>query len=224
MGGVIHRRVAGVEVRSSVEGIFDARLVSYDGPPDSYGSIWSPGCLTASLNREMPVICLGHEWTLPIGRGTSWRDTPAGPVLTARLDNDPDVPIARQVIAQLRSGTLTDVSIGFARAVRREPSSAELLAWGREVVEVIERADLQEVSVVALGAVPGAEVLALRSHPGSLGSSTLAREVLAGRMTAAQWRAARGHEAVRDRDVARLVDAERAADRAMATLRRSPWA
>lgn len=180
-----HRSAGGslVRAKGSPEGVFTARAVSYN-TLDSLGSVWAPGCFTASLNQHLPVIAWGHDWTAgPIGRATSWRDTAQGPEITARLDNHPDVPVARQAIAQIASGTLTDVSVGFSQTKRREPTKQELQRWpGAD--EVIISATLDELSIVLVGAVPGAELISMRST-----KVQLQRDLARGRISPAQYRA-----------------------------------
>lgn len=189
-------RVAGGEVRAGArQGIFTARAITY-GTVDLYGSVWSPGCFDKSLARHLPVILFGHSHEEPVGRATSWRSSPEGPEVTAQLDMSPDVPKGRQAAAQLASGTLTDVSVGFWNAKRREPTKEERERWPG-VKEVILEADLDELSLVSIGAVPGAKVLSSRS-------ASLARDLAEGRLTPAQWR--------------REMDLERELDEALAIV------
>lgn len=199
-----HRSVGGslIRAKGQPEGIFTARAVSYNRA-DDMGSVWLPACFTASLNKRLPVIAWSHTWEEPIGRATSWRDTTTGPEVTARLDNSPAVPRALQAIAQIASGTLTDVSVGFSNAKRRRPTAAEYQRWpGAE--EIITSADMDELSLVLRGAVPDAELISMRSS-----RRELDRELLAGRITRAQHSAWLG--------LGRELDAE--CDTALALLR-----
>lgn len=179
----MERRSATVRAGKAREGIFTARAVSY-GVMDDYRTVFLPGSATEGLNRKLPVICWGHDLSQPVGRATSWRDTAHGPEVTARLDTSPDVPRGRQAVAQIDSGTLTAVSIGFEsdRSGRRPPTDDEMKRWPG-VDEVFEKITILEVSLTALGAVPGAEVLSMRSRNGQM-----ARDLAAGRITAAQYR------------------------------------
>ena len=201
-----HRSLhGGLSVRSKARGEIDVRAVTY-GVVDSYGSLWAPGCLTEHFNRRQPSICWGHDTSDIIGRGISWRDTSAGPVVTARLDNDPRVPWAQQAIAQIDSGTLDDVSVAFSNAERRAPHKHELMAWPT-AREVIEYAEVGEISLVFEGAVPGAKVLAMRS---AAGAHRLAAALATGQLTPAQWRARRSIERGYDAEIERsLAEADR---------------
>ena len=179
-GPQTERRTAGGEVRAaSTRGVFTALAVTY-GTVDLYGSAWAPGCFDASLAKRLPVILFGHDHVEPVGRATSWRSLPAGPEVTAQLDLSPDVPRGRQAAAQLASGTLTDVSVGFLPIRRREPTAEERKKWPG-VKEVIVEAEMLELSLVGVGAVPGAVVTSSRS-------AHLARSYAEGRITLAQYR------------------------------------
>lgn len=174
---------------------------------DAYKTVFLPGCATASLNKRLPPICFDHDTGRVIGRATSWRDSPQGPVVTARLDNDPRVPDAQRVIAQVESGTLQDVSIGFAGGAGREPTKAEMQRWPG-VTRVYPTVDLLEVSVVFLHAVEGSSILALRSRGSDRGalSAMLAR----GEISADAWRAQRRLHADLDAGLAtKVIDRSR---------------
>ncbi len=210
-----HRLIpSALSVRSKPRGEIDVRAVAY-GVVDSYGSLWAPGCLTEHFNRRLPTICWGHDTSDIIGRGISWCETSDGPVVTARIDNDPHVPRAQQAIAQIESGTLDDVSVGFANARRRDPDKHERMAWPT-ATEVIERAEVGEVSLVYEGAVPGAKILAMRAAPAAT-SWRLAWALANGQMTPTQWRARGAAERGYDAEIERAL-AE--ADRVLAQLGR----
>lgn len=141
------------EVRAAGEdGTIEILAVAYN-VTDDYGTQFRRGTFTASLERHLPVIAWAHSWDEPIGRATGFRETDDGLVLTARLDVGGAVPRADQAYEQMRSGTLTDVSVGFIRRASEQEGD----------VVIITEADLDEVSVVLRGAVPGAKVLAVRS-------------------------------------------------------------
>lgn len=182
-----HRRAASAEVRKKGDGrTIEARIVTYESTPDSYGSVWAKGCFTESLNRRMPVLAWSHSWEEPIGIGTSWRDGADGPYVTFRISDPDAVPRARQAIAQIGEGVLTDVSVGFFDAVRRDPTNDEMVRWPG-VREVITRASLDEVSLVLRAAVAGAQLVGQRSAKSS--GWWLARQYAEGRITREQFEA-----------------------------------
>lgn len=162
-----------VEVRVSGKGPNGRPVVTLQavkpGVVDDYGSLWlattfdeSMTTRTAADPDDTPSLCWGHDWTDAIGHGIGYTPTPTGPLVDFELDEFDAVPRARQADAQLRSKTYRDCSVGFSQATRRPPSEDEVAQYPG-VKEVIEKAYLDEVSVVLRGAVPGAKVLALRS-------------------------------------------------------------
>lgn len=142
------------EVRAvTEEGTFEVLAVAY-GVLDDYGTIFAKGVFNESLDQRLPVIAWAHSWDEPIGRATGWSETDEGLTIRGRLDLGGGVPRATQALEQMRSGTLTDVSVGFWRLADEQTPDGHTL---------ITKGDLDEVSVVLRGAVPGATVLAVRS-------------------------------------------------------------
>ena len=161
---------------------FMARLVTY-GPPDSYKTRWQRGVFTESVERHKPVLAWGHNWADPIGRLDDYDDRSDGPYGHFRLDDGDYVPRAKQALYQLRSGTLTDVSVGI---LRRADKPYETDTGEPDGTTVITRADLDETSLVLRGAVSGAQVVAstIRSGQGMSFDQVveLSRRVKAGEM------------------------------------------
>ena len=142
------------EVRSiTEEGTFEVMAVAYS-VVDDYGTRFVKGVFNDSLDQRLPVIAWAHDWSEPIGRATGWSETDEGLFITGRLDLGGSVERAKQAHEQMRSGTLTDVSVGFWRLADRTADDG--------VTEIV-KGDLDEVSVVLRGAVPGAKVMAVRS-------------------------------------------------------------
>lgn len=161
------RRVrGGLEVRSGDNGERIIRLKPITpNIVDDYGSVFMPDTFDASLTERQPTLVWAHSWQEPIGRGIDHGGEGDERWIEFRVDDHPDVPRARQAIAQVESGTLDDVSVGFSNTKRRPPTDEEEKRWPG-AVEIIERAELDEVSLVLRGAVPGAKVLSLRSADG----------------------------------------------------------
>ena len=112
------------------------------------------GCFAKSIAERGTRILLtvGHEHrTAAVGKSTVWEETPEGLLATfaVRADERGD-----QALADAFDGYLPDLSVGF------EPVHAVRGADGS--VEVTE-GRLREVSLVAVGAYAGAEVMAVRS-------------------------------------------------------------
>lgn len=182
------RTRVGGEIRAVDDtGTVEVIAVAY-GVVDDYGSLWAPGVFARSLEERMPTFAFGHNWSEPIGRGVFAQDTDAGQYVTLRLDLDENVPRALQAHAQMRSGTLDDVSVGFSNVTRRPPTDDEKEAYPG-VTEVILDADLDEISVVLRGAVPGAKVLAVRAAGGQVdidAAVEIARRKVAGDLSEAE--------------------------------------
>jgi HK97 family phage prohead protease len=142
------------EVRAVAEdGTIEVLAVVW-GVVDDYGTRFVKGAFTESIEARLPTIAWAHDWSEPVGRAVSYRETDEGLFITARLDIGQGIARADQAYAQLKSGTLDDVSIGFWRLADRT---------GDDGVTEITKGDLDEVSVVLRGAVPGAKVMAVRS-------------------------------------------------------------
>lgn len=164
---------------------------------DDYGSVW----LATTFDRRMaertaadpddtPALCWSHDWADPIGHGIGYTRDAGGPFIEFELDDFDAVPRARQADAQVRSKTIRDCSVGFFDAKRRAPSPDELVRWPG-AVEVIEEADLDEVSLVLRGAVPGAKVAGIRGAKVDLDALVeIAKRKAAGEMTDEEARAA----------------------------------
>lgn len=162
---------------------FTARAVTY-GVVDDYNTRFVRGVFNDGLADHLPVIAWAHSWDEPIGRVTDWEERDDGLYITGRFSDPEAVPRARQAISQLSDGTLTDVSVGFSRL---EDTRAE------DGIVDITRAVLDEVSVVLRGAVPGAQVLSIRTPAGQIDEHqwlTVARKLAAGELTTAEAKAA----------------------------------
>lgn len=168
-----HRTFHNVEVRAAGEGPNGRPLVELQAIKpyvvDDYGSVWMPdtfdrivGGRIAADPDDTPSLCWSHDWADPIGHGLAYLPSDGGPRLTFELDDFDAVPRAKQADAQVKSKTIRDCSVGFSSTKRRDPTSEELARWPG-VREVIYEADLDELSLVLRGAVPGAKVLAVRS-------------------------------------------------------------
>lgn len=148
------------------------------GVVDDYGSLWMADTFDESLSQRMPTLCWTHDWTDPLGRGVDYRTSADGPEVICEFDDFDAVPSARRAHAQVKSGTIQDCSVGFSNAQRRDPTEEERQQYPG-IKEVIYKADLDEISLVLRGAVPGAKVLAVRAPdqavPLELAGTILAR-------------------------------------------------
>ncbi len=136
---------------------------------DSYGSLWTPGVLTAGIRKRLPQLAWSHSWSEIIGRALpdTYVDNEIGPQLTFYFNNFDDVPTARRIYSQIKDGTLDECSIGFGwDYIARDPTEDEREQYPG-VREVMIEAALDEVSIVLRGAVPNAKVIGVRSREGN---------------------------------------------------------
>ena len=167
------------------------------GVVDDYGSVWMPDTFDESLNERLPTLCWSHDWGEPLGAGVDFRTSDDGPEVIFEFDDFEAVPMARRAWVQIQPkgnggpATIRDCSVGFSNTQRRDPTDEERERWPG-VKEVITRAELDEVSLVLRGAVPGAKVLAVRSSPeASVDVAVeLARRISAGEITQDEAKAA----------------------------------
>ena len=146
----------------NLEGRITARVLTY-GTVDSYATTFAKGVFTESMQDRMPRIVWSHDWADVIGVWQGYEEDDSGLTLIGQLDldmipgtNTPAVPRAHQALAQLRSGSIDQFSVGFWPLDYREVTMD-----GQEVVE-FTRGTLDEASLVMVGAVPGTKLLALR--------------------------------------------------------------
>jgi len=126
---------------------FSARILTY-GEIDSYGFAWAEGCLDASLDERLPVLTWAHDWADPIGRAVGWHRDGAEVIVDFAFD---DVPRANQARTQLRSGTITDISVGLtAMTIELDDESREFS---------VSEGTVAECALTLRGAIPGAQVL-----------------------------------------------------------------
>lgn len=148
MSGLEVRERRGVVEADKDNHGFWADVVTF-GPVDSYGTRWDPKVFDESLAEHMPILAWGHDWSEPIGRADDAAKTDTTQRVHFRLDAVPEVPRAMQAQYQLGKGTLTDVSVGILRRADQQNDDDTV---------TITKADLDEVSLVLRGAVPGAAV------------------------------------------------------------------
>lgn len=149
-------RAANVTVPDDGSHTFEAVVMNY-GVVDSYNTIFDAGVFTESLEKRMPKITWGHNWTDPIGRYVDYVDTDESLTLIGELDDPEAVPRSKQAYAQLRSGTIDAFSVGFER---------DRIAEDDEGRTHFVKAGLDEAALVLAGAVPGTKLVSLRSASG----------------------------------------------------------
>lgn len=150
-----YRGSFGGEVRVSENDgkhLLAARVTNYD-VEDTHGTVWAPGVFSESLRGKSPVMVWSHDWQRPIGKVTDHRDSSEGLDVIGEFADFDAVPDARMAHALLKSGIITQFSFGFVRTDGSNPGER-----GR-----ITSAQLDEISPVLVGSVPGTKTLAVRS-------------------------------------------------------------
>jgi HK97 family phage prohead protease len=150
---------------------------------DDYGSLWMADAFDESLAERLPTLCWAHDWSEPLGPAVGFRTGDEGPEIDFEFSDFDAVPMAKRAHTQVEDGTIRDCSVGFFVLERREPSDDERKRY-LGVREVIEKAELDEVSLVLRGAVPGAKVVGVRT--GKVGVDAvveLAKRITAGELT-----------------------------------------
>lgn len=143
-----------------------ATVLRYD-VIDEYGTEFAPETFLESLAHRMPRIVWAHDWSDPIGRWLGFEnvrddlgirlDLTGQLDMGMRSDGAPAVPRAHQAFEQLDSGTIDQFSVGF-----RISDADVVMRDGQEILR-FTRGDLDEASLVIVGAVPGTELLSVRS-------------------------------------------------------------
>lgn len=91
------------------------------GVRDSYGTIFLKGCCAKSIQERGPesnskykiVMLWQHKRDEPIGQFTVLKEDDYGLYFEAVLDDPEEVPTAKRVLAQIKSGTINQLSVGF---------------------------------------------------------------------------------------------------------------
>jgi hypothetical protein len=196
----IERRVLPLQLREAVKGSNGrqrwATAVTY-GTVDDYGSTWSPGVFTEALSKRMPTILYGHDWynlDHVLGQGIDSREMDYGVDVLMEFADPDEIESARAAMYLVGQRIIKDVSVGFERYAWRDAADLtedELKLGAREA---IDRAGMDELSLVVRGAVPGAGI---RSRLGRRGFVDLDAIVeIARRKSAGELSDAEAQEAV----------------------------
>ncbi|WP_439496839.1 HK97 family phage prohead protease [Bosea sp. (in: a-proteobacteria)] len=121
---------------------------------------FAPGAFDASIREHPDVVALwSHDASRPLARaknGTlTLRSDRVG--LWYSLTPNPDSPLGQEAIATIGSGTLDQVSVGFASEVEEWEDNDDIPR------RLVTRARLYEVSLVVWGAYGDATSAAIRS-------------------------------------------------------------
>lgn len=121
------------------------------GIPDRVGDVMTKGALTAP--QQLPMLW-SHDQSEVIGVWSEIKDTGQGVEVKGRLLVD-EIPKAKEVHALIKSKAVNGLSIGF------ETKDSKRTAKGR----TITKANLLEISIVAVPCHPDAMITSLKTTP-----------------------------------------------------------
>ena len=119
----IQHKAFKTQIDKNTEGKISA-YVSVYGNVDSANEICDYGCFAESLANKFPVMCLYHNWEMPIGKVIVGEEIPAGDerlpeelkefgglYIEAQLNLDKQ--IAKEAWSDIKMGVLSEYSIGY---------------------------------------------------------------------------------------------------------------
>lgn len=139
---------------------------------DAHKTVFPKGSFSASFRERLPIMCAFHNLSDPIGKATSARVLARHNEVIGRFSDLDKVPSARRVFSQLESRDLTDWSFGFVGNEVPHPDPA----LRRRGIRSIPVARMKEFGPCAIGSIPGATHVALRSLEGGYGDHLNADE------------------------------------------------
>lgn len=174
-----HKSITGVIAKSNIEGGFEGYASTWHNI-DHHGDIVVPGAYQHGLAKfldENFVGGSGHDWNRPIGRFTTAVEDDRGLYVVAKYS---DVEAAREVRTLINDRVIQKLSVGMRlQAVEHLKPHAVRSLWKNagytpteddhaaleqhEVIRVIRKAQLLEVSPVTVPANDNAKIMAYKS-------------------------------------------------------------
>lgn len=158
------RKDFGLEIKDVGEdGVIEGYGSTFGGEPDSYGDIVLKGAFSDSLARHaaddtMPLMLWGHEtYSPPIGSWMKMAEDRKG--LWAKGQIDLDDPMGQRVHRALKNRRVRGLSIGYETVEKKADPK-------RPGVNLLEKLDLWELSVVNFPANRRAQVTAVKTIRG----------------------------------------------------------
>lgn len=182
---VYHKTCTGAVLAKTAEGGGFEGYASTWFNIDRHGDLVMPGAYQDGLKKfldENFVGGAGHDWNRPIGRYYSAKEDVTGLYVKAKYS---DVEAAREVRTLINDGVIQKLSVGMRlksiqhlkpKAVEAlwskhgySPTDEDMEELGRlDVVRVIHKAQLLEVSPVTVPANDNAKIMAYKSAPGGV--------------------------------------------------------
>ena len=139
-------------------GEFEGYASTFGGEPDAYGDVIAPGAYADSLEQHkakgtMPKLFWQHDRREPIGKWVDAMEDEKGLFVRGKLNMA--VQRAKEAHALLKEGDIDGLSIGYR--ILEYSVDTETQIW------TLEKLDLQEVSVVSIGANENATIESVKA-------------------------------------------------------------
>ena len=139
-------------------GEFDGYGSTFGGEPDSYGDIIAEGAYTKSLadhaaKGTMPKMFWQHDPSQPIGKWLAASEDDKGLLMRGKLNMG--VQKGQEAYALLKEGDIDGLSIGYR--IKQYQKNEDDGTW------LLQELDLQEVSVVSIGANENATINSVKA-------------------------------------------------------------
>ncbi len=152
----LERKTIGFELKEvdEDEGTFEGYCATFTKHPDSYGDIIKPGAFKKTLKemaKRIKILWHHNPWE-PIGIPLSLTEDAKGLLVKGKLSLG--VQRAREVLALMKDGVVTEMSIGYVSVKE---------SWDGDV-RLLEEIKLYDVSPVSFAANPEAVVLGAKAE------------------------------------------------------------
>lgn len=139
-------------------GEFEGYGSTFGGEPDAYGDVIAEGAYSKSLEDHrsrgtMPKMFWQHDPSEPIGKWLDAKEDDTGLLMHGKLNMD--VQRAREAHSLLKNGDIDGLSIGYR--IKGYSVDTDSGVW------TLEELDLQEVSVVSIGANENARISSVKA-------------------------------------------------------------
>lgn len=139
-------------------GEFEGYGSTFGGKPDSYGDVIAEGAYADSLAAHkaagtMPKMFWQHDRSKPIGKWVDAYEDGKGLFMKGKLNMD--VQQAKEAYSHLKNGDIDGLSIGYR--IKEYSVDTDTGVW------TLEKLELQEVSIVSIGANENATVSSVKA-------------------------------------------------------------
>ena len=112
--------------------------------------------------KKNGIILFNHDKNMPIGKSIDIKRVGDALVMTGKLALEGTISEADKIWQLIKQGILKSMSIGFMGTEFRMPTKEDIKDFGKEVIRVISKSQLLEVSVVSVPANQNALITAFK--------------------------------------------------------------